>query len=109
MSTTASRRGVRTLYCGQTLGASGTSSNRGGRAVLLLTWRHSQWGAKWERGGYVAYAHASPDIPRDHWQMPSERCPPLIVISAERPEPDDQLAPGCRISVAIAQDGAQRG
>ena len=48
-------------------------------------------------------------LPRNRWQMLSERCPLLIVTSAERPEPDCQLAPGCRISVAIAQDGAQRG
>ncbi len=48
-------------------------------------------------------------LPRNRWQMPSEGCPLLVVTSAERPEPDCQLAPGCRISVAIAQDGTQRG
>jgi hypothetical protein len=43
----------------------------------------------------------SPDTPA--------RFTPLIVTNAERPQPDHQLAPSHRISVAIAQDRTQRG
>lgn len=63
-----------------------------------LAGRAFEFGAKHEQLPWPQASEASP----------SEGCPVLVIATADRRQPDAQPALGCRVSVRIAQNRAQR-